>query len=135
MSYRSIILLVASVLNLVYQQGLVPGVGEPPGPRTVVVLYETESVTPAFSQELVLLRTGANEAYRAEKGHKILSLDDDAKGPDGQPVPLVARLNTESVTPPAVYVLAGDKILAKQTIKSEDGAAAEVMGVLRGTGG
>jgi hypothetical protein len=137
MSYRSIILLVVATLNLLWQQGWLGavGVGEPSGPRTVVVLYETENVTPAFSQELVLLRTGANESYRAEKGHRILALDDDSKGPDGQPTPIVAKLNAENVAPPAVFVLAGEKVLAKQTIRNQDGAAAEIMGVLRGAGG
>lgn len=39
MSYRSIILLVVSVLNLVYQQGLIPGVVVTPAPIDVPGLH------------------------------------------------------------------------------------------------
>lgn len=106
-----------------------------PGPRTAVVLHESAEVTPDLAQEFALLRSGENAEYIKAKGHNLLILDDDAKGSDGQPVELVAKLNAEGLKPPAVFILSGDSVLSKQSISSHSGAASVVMGALKGAGG
>lgn len=112
----------------------VPSIVTVEGPRTVVVLHETEETTPELSQAFISLRTGENAGYMAAKKHKLLILDDDAKGVDGAPVPLIAKLATEGVGLPAAFILNGDAVVAKKQLAAPT-AAVDVMALLKGAGG
>jgi hypothetical protein len=102
-----------------------------PGPRVVVVLHETAETTPAQSQMFVALRSGSNEAYLKEKGHKLLILDDDAVGADDKPLALVAKLSA-ALPPPSVHVLNGEAIVTSKPLPDN---AAGVLDILKGAGG
>jgi hypothetical protein len=133
---QRISLLLASVAALLFAFGGSGGLaGIVPGPRVVVVLHETAEVTSELQQQLTLLQTGANAEYCKAKGHKMRILDDDAKGVDRQPLPLVTRLAAENIPLPSAFVLNGDAILARDHIDSPSNAATEVMDLLKGAGG
>jgi hypothetical protein len=125
-------LYLAAVAFLLFAFSGEGGVLTPAGPRQIVVLHETAEVTPAQSQMFVALRSGANADYLASKGHKLLILDDDAKGVDGNPAPLVAKLNAESVPPPSLFVLSGERVVFKGALPA---TAEDVLNVVKGAGG
>lgn len=48
-----------------------------PGPRTVLILRETDETEPRLAQAVTLLRTGSVSEYLVEHEHAMLVLDDD----------------------------------------------------------
>jgi hypothetical protein len=114
MSYRSIILLVVSVLNLVYQQGWIGGGASPfsPVPTAAVYIFEKDATPPPSS-----VRAGINRVNR-ETSVRATEFEDDATDGDGDvpaqyEVPLKAA---REVGLPAFVVMAGD-VVSKVTPK------------------
>lgn len=104
------------------------------GKRLIVILHETADTTPAEAAIFTALRVGEQARYLADKGHSLLILDDDAEGPSGESVALVARLKAEGVPLPAQFVLdpATKSVLGKQPLSS---SAAGVVEFAKGYGG
>ncbi len=63
----------------------------PQGPRHVTIIREGHEQTPQFADLIKSLRSGAGETWLTERGHSLFIVDDDQKGPDGQPTYLVAQ--------------------------------------------
>lgn len=108
------------------------GIVGPPGPRLLLVVYESSQMTPATAQVLTGLRDGAPAAYLKEKGHTLQILDKDAKGPDGQPVPAVTRWQPYSSLPELLIVAPPEKLLHRAPLP---GNADGVLQLLKQHGG
>lgn len=75
------------------------------GKRTVLLVYETLDVTPAFSRLVNGLRIGTNAAYLKSKGHALHLIDDDAVNGDGAKAALLAKY-ADSVKFPRSLIVA-----------------------------
>jgi len=65
--------------------------GDPPGPRTANIVYESFNLDPHFDDTLRLLRTGPTYAQLQAEGDKVVILDKDAKDENNNPSPIVAQ--------------------------------------------
>lgn len=108
---------------------VVPEVVE--GPRTVLMIRETDETEPNLAQAVTLLRNGDYAAYMAEKEHGMLILDDD--------LPEVGKY-----IPPAqhdetwVLILNDGQLLHAESVKLDGDAKAiaeQVMTALKAHGG
>jgi hypothetical protein len=101
----------------------------PPGPRLVVIVRESEDDTPAFGRMVTNLRNG-EPAKTLEVGkHQLDVLDDDS--------PTAAKWlpSLAGIQQPAVLVIAPpEKVLAKQSLPA-DATAATVLDILKANGG
>lgn len=109
-------LLVIALLSLAVNHGWIGGGGIFPSPsgKHFVILHESEQDTPALTAEFTAIRTGDNAKFFKGKGYALEILDDDPQDQDGNPVPLVAKLNAEGVIPPSIFSLdTSDGVLSK----------------------
>lgn len=108
MSYRSIILLVLSVANLVFQQGWLGGISPlAPAPTAAVYVYEKDD-----TRILPAVQAGID---RLNRELKIVATiyDDDTRDGNGE-VPDQFKVALAAATAaglPALVVTAGDKVL------------------------
>jgi len=132
------LLVVALVLG-VSKGGWSWPVGVKAGPRGLVILRESSKDTPAFRALKIQLQSGGHDAYRAEKGHKFLILDVDAKDSQtNQPVKVVEEWKAAigKTEYPALIItdLASEKILDKRHLP-EGSTAEQCIGWLKAKGG
>jgi hypothetical protein len=102
----------------------------PSGPRTLVLLHEAQDQTPAVAKLTIDMQAGEAAKYAKEKGHRLLSLDDD--NPDPQVRQLVEALG--DTKPPAVLVLAGGRVIHKQPLPS-NATGSDIIAILKANGG
>jgi len=102
----------------------------PPGKRSVVVIYENELNTPAFTMAVQKLHQ-----YADTKGHWFRVLDDDAKTPDNKPSKLVQDLLAQAANAKVKepFLVVGDgsdgvgNVIAIVPFPDESGKAIEVL--------
>lgn len=112
----------------------VPPVVVVDGPRTLVIVRESEDDNPLFGQMSVALRFGDKAKILAERGHRVIILDDDETDEDGQPVPLLKALVPLNPQLPALFILdENSRVLHHETLN--DLTADRVMKVLEDNGG
>lgn len=106
-----------------------PGPTPPPiteGKRLVVVLHEVDDQSSAFANlKVSTANNSAAAKYFRDKGHTVQFLEEEQKGADGQPYPLVEQLKALNVGVPAIFVLdpATKAVIYKQ--KLEPGVTAD----------
>lgn len=90
------------------------------GPRTVMLLYESEDSSPQLAALMVGLRNGTPAKYLADKKHRLLILDDDATDQLGRPIALVEKLLARGIELPALFICdsATGKCLKEMHIES-----------------
>ena len=103
------------------------------GPRQVLIIRESADDSPDIGRVLVALRNGEPAAYLKAKGHGLLILDDDAKGPDGQPSATVAKFAPFPVLPVLIVSdPATDKVTLREPLPKD---AAGVLDLIKKGGG
>jgi len=95
-----------------------------PGERQMLVVHETADSSPAMANEILALRSGEHEAYRAGKKHKLDILDDE------HPSPLLDQFKPYTL-PEVLIILPPDKVLAREPFTTADAA----MDLLKRNGG
>lgn len=100
----------AALAAIVSELGAKPP--EPPTPpvvegkRLVVVLHEVDDDSSAFNNFRVSTANNSTAAqWFRSQGHVIQFLEEEQKGSDGQPLPLVESLKALGVGVPAVFIL------------------------------
>lgn len=108
-----------------------------PGPRTVVIVHEVQDQTPAMDRLITELRDGEPAKYFAEKGHKLLILDEQQKDENNQPAPDLMKWHEalEGMKPPVLIVAAGDRVLHRQSFSPESFTGAKAVEVVKANGG
>ena len=104
----SILCLIVGVSSLVYQRGCdVPVIGVTDGPKLIAVVMPTEDSNPSADMLVLELRAGDPAKYLKEKAHTLVVLDDEQKGADKNPDPLVEALRPlfETTGLPATFVM------------------------------
>ncbi len=100
-----------------------PGPTPPPvteGKRLVVVLHEVDDASSAFANFRVQTANNSTAAqWFRSQGHIVQFLEEEQKGSDGQPLPLVESLKAIGVGVPAVFILdpATKAVLYKQKLE------------------
>jgi len=106
-----------------------PGPTPPPiieGKRLVVVVHEVDDATKEFANLRVMTANNSAAAkYFREKGHIVQFLEEEQKGADGQPFPLVEKLKTLGVGVPAVFILDPSTKAVLYQLKLEPGVTAD----------
>jgi len=106
-----------------------PGPTPPPvveGKRLVIVLHEVDDQSAAFANlKVSTVNNSAAAKYFRDNGHTVQFLEEEQKGADGQPYPLVEQLKALNVGVPAVFILdpATKAVIYKQ--KLEPGVTAD----------
>lgn len=134
--YALALIVLALVAFNVHVNGGLPGVAPSAGPRTVLIVYETEEVTPSFSRLLNGLRTGEHAKYLADHKHVLHEIDDDASSVEGGKSPLLEKY-AESVKYPRSLIIADTatgKVVAVGEL-TDASTAAGVIKVLKDNGG
>lgn len=103
----------------------------PAGPKTVLIVRETEDTTPEQAIVATGLRAGAHADYLKSKGHSLLILDDDAVNEAGQPLPLLAKFKPYSV-PELLIVSPPDRLIHREPLPA---SADAVMAAIKAKGG
>lgn len=117
--------------------GPIPPKPDPPGPtppppsgkRDVVILYESEDQTPSRAILFTSLRASQQGQYLKDKGHRLIIIDDDTVGPNGQLAEVVAKYKSLGVPLPALFVLdsATGAVLVKQPLPDTAGEVVELV--------
>lgn len=71
--------------------GLSSLAGDPPGPRTANIVYESFNLDPHFDDQLRLLRTGPIHFQLKSEGDTVVILDKDSKDENNNPSSIVAQ--------------------------------------------
>lgn len=86
-----------------------PGPTPPPvveGKRLVIVLHEVDDQSAAFANlKISTVNNSPAAKYFRDNGHTVQFLEEEQKGADGQPYPLVEQLKALNVGVPAVFIL------------------------------
>lgn len=105
----------------------------PAGPRTLLIVHEQESDTPAWGAFVKDIRAGESGKYIAEKKHHALILDKDSKDGNGQPLPLLAKYAPYDV-PELLILSPAGSALHREKLPVEP-KAADVLATLKKNGG
>lgn len=121
-----LVLLVIGGLWIWWAGGItVPGIVSG-GPRTVLIVHESNDQTPAFGEMVRDLRTGPHAAYLTSKSHKLLILDDETPGPDGQPSAILAPYRPYAV-PELIIAKPDGALIKRQPLPANAGAVIEAI--------
>lgn len=109
------------------------------GPRTVTIIREGQDQNPQFADLLKSLRSGPTEKWLTERGHLVYVVDDDQKGPDGQPTALVKQWQSiiSGMTLP-VMVIHDPKtrnVITKESISGNLSDVQKIVDAIKATGG
>jgi hypothetical protein len=118
-----------------------PGPTPPPvtvGKRTLLIVSESASSTPATGRLITGLRNAPHATYITSKGHKLAVLDDDDVDENGQPTPVLAtwRPHLVGMTLPVLFVVdqPTGALVHKESLPAT-ATADTVMATLRAHGG
>lgn len=111
---------------------------QPAGSRNLLIIRESADDTPLQSLMFNGLQAGKQSIELKSKGHACFVLDDDAKGPDGQPSTLVEswRPYFTGMAFPVLIVTdkATGKVVHKQSLDAK-ASADDVLAILKANGG
>ena len=101
------------LLYVVLKGGI--GGGSAPGPRQMMIVYETSASTPAISNEILKLQAGAQSKYLADKQHTLKAIDADKPDPM---LPKFAPYQGAEV----LVIAPPDKLLVREKFTTADSA-------------
>lgn len=128
------------------QPGPVPPAPVPPapvptpsGPRVATIIREGHEQTPKFADLVKALRSGPTEKWLTERGHLVYVVDDDQKGPNGQPTHIVqqwrAVLTGMSLPVLVIHDPKTQNIITKMYLDKNESDAQKVVDAIVAAGG
>lgn len=121
MNLRTTLAILCILIGLGSKLGVkvdVPGISLPSwvtttasGPRNILIVHERGDDTPELTSTLAKLRLGTGAQYLTTKGHTLDVLDQDAQGPDGQPLAKLTALKPFTLPEMFIHDKASGKLL------------------------
>ena len=100
----------------------------PSGPKTAIIVYETEDTSVDLASLFTSLRHGPIAERIAKDGHQLLIMDKDTKDERKQPLPLLARFAPYSTIPELIIAdKAGQTLVKRYPLPASPNAVAELI--------